>query len=111
MWFIKKDSGVKWFCIFTRKNDLLSWFGYVRVNYHFPFGNPFQFFFRSSFNKFADSDKSYTVENNEVSSANNLAYDSKFSGGSLMYIKKTVVLILTLEEHRLVLFPIWNVGH
>ena len=44
---------------------------------------------RSSFNKFADSDKLYTVENNEVSSANNLADDSKFSGRSLMYIKKS----------------------
>ena len=46
-------------------------------------------FLRSSFNKFADSDKSYTVEYNEVSSANNLADDSKFSGRSLMYIKKS----------------------
>ena len=46
-------------------------------------------FLRSSFNKSADSDKLYTVENNEVSSANNLTYDSKFSGRSLMYIKKS----------------------
>ena len=29
----------------------------------------------------------YIVENNEVSSANNLADDSKFSGRSLMYVK------------------------
>ena len=48
-------------------------------------------FLRSSFNKFADSDKLYTVENNEVSSANNLADDSKFSGRSLMCIKKSDV--------------------
>ena len=34
-------------------------------------------FLRSSFNKFAHFDKSYTIENNEVSSANNLADDSK----------------------------------
>ena len=46
-------------------------------------------FLRSSFNEFADSDKSYTVENNEVSSANNLVDDSKFSGRLLMYIKKS----------------------
>ena len=46
-------------------------------------------FLRSSFNKFADSDKLYTVENNEVSSADNLADDSKFSGRSLIYIKKS----------------------
>ena len=46
-------------------------------------------FLRSSFNKFADSDKLYTAENNEVSSANNLADNSNFSGRSLMYIKKS----------------------
>ena len=46
-------------------------------------------FLRSPFNKFADYDKSYTVENKGVSLANNLADDSKFSGISLMYIKKT----------------------
>ena len=46
-------------------------------------------FLRSSFNKFADSDKLYTVENNEVSSANNLADDYTFSRRSLMYIKKS----------------------
>ena len=46
-------------------------------------------FLRSSFNKFADSDKSYTVEYHEVSLANNLADDSKFSGRSLMYMKKS----------------------
>ena len=46
----------------------------------------FNIFLRSSFNKFADS---YTVENNEVSSANYIDDDSKFSGRSLMYIKKT----------------------
>ena len=47
------------------------------------------FFLRSSFNKFANFDKSYTVENNKVSSASNLAGDSKFLGRSLMYIKKS----------------------
>ena len=41
-------------------------------------------FLRFSFNKFADSVALYTVENNEVSSANNFAYDFKFSGRSLM---------------------------
>ena len=45
----------------------------------------FNIFLRSSFNKFADS---YTVENNEVLSVNHVD-DSKFSGRSLMYIKKT----------------------
>ena len=45
--------------------------------------------FLRSFNKFEDSDKSHTVENNEVSSANTLADDSKFSGTSLMYIKES----------------------
>ena len=40
-------------------------------------------FLRFSFNKFADSVALYTVENNEVSSANNFA-DFKFSGRSLM---------------------------
>ena len=44
-------------------------------------------FSRSSFNKFADSDESCTVESSEVSSANNLADESKFSGRS--YIKKS----------------------
>ena len=46
-------------------------------------------FLRSSFNKFADSVALYTVENNEVSSANNFADDFKFSGRSLMQIKKS----------------------
>ena len=46
-------------------------------------------FLRSSFNKFTDSDKLYTIENNEVSLANSLADDSKFSGGSLMYNKSS----------------------
>ena len=41
-------------------------------------------FLRSSFNKFEDSIALYTVENNEVSSANNFAGDFKFSGRSLM---------------------------
>ena len=46
-------------------------------------------FLRSSFNKFADSVALYTVENNEVSSANNFADDFKFSERSLMQIKKS----------------------
>ena len=46
-------------------------------------------FLRSSFNEFADSDKSYNVEYNEVSSASNLADDSKFSRRPLMYMKKS----------------------
>ena len=46
-------------------------------------------FLRSSFDKFADPDESYTVENKEVSSANNLADDFKFLGRSLMHIKKS----------------------
>ena len=45
--------------------------------------------FLKSFNKFEDSGKSHTVENNEVSSANILADDSKFSGTLLMYIKES----------------------
>ena len=39
------------------------------------------YFLRSAFNKFADFDKSHTVEN--------LADNSKFSGRSSMYIKKS----------------------
>ena len=46
-------------------------------------------FSRSLFNKFADSDKLHTVENNEVSSSNNLADHSEFLGRSLMHIKKS----------------------
>ena len=46
-------------------------------------------FLRSSFSKFKDSDKSHAVKNNKASPAINLADDSKFSGRSLMYIKKT----------------------
>ena len=42
-------------------------------------------FLRSSFRKFEDS---YTVENNEISPANNFVDDSKFHLISLMYIKK-----------------------
>ena len=41
----------------------------------------FDIFLRSAFNKFADFDKSHTVEN--------LADNSKFSGRSSMYIKKS----------------------
>ena len=67
----------------------MSLFGYIRVKHHFPIESPSWYFLRSSFNKFAYSDKSHTVENNEVSSANNLADDSKFCGRSLMYIKKS----------------------
>ena len=87
--FIKKDNVVICFCIFTRKNDFLSLFGSIRVKYYFSFESSFWCILRSSFNKFADSDKSHTVENNEVSSANNLTDDSKFPGRLLMYIKKS----------------------
>ena len=87
--FIEKDNVVICFCIFTRKNDFLSLFGSIRGKYYFSFESSFWYIFRSSFNKFADSDKSHNVENNEVSSANNLADDSKFSGRSMMYIKKS----------------------
>ena len=44
---------------------------------------------RSPLNKFADSVKSHTVENDELPSTNNIAEDSKFSERSLIYIKKS----------------------
>ena len=88
-YFIKKDYGVICFCILREKITSLACLVMSGLNNIFHLKAHSNIFLRSSFNKFLDSDKLHTVENNEVSSANNLADDSKFSERSLMYIKKS----------------------
>ena len=66
------------------------------------------FFLISLSNKFSDWDKSYTVENKEVLSANNLTDVSK---DYLCILRKEVILMMTLNKDHMVLVPIWDVGH
>lgn len=66
------------------------------------------FFLISLSNKFSDWDKSYTVENKEVLSANNLTDVSK---DYLCILRKEVILMMTLNKDHIVLVPIWDVGH
>ena len=66
------------------------------------------FFLISLSNKFSDWDKSYTVENKEVLSANNLTDVSKYY---LCILRKEVILMMTLNKDHIVLVPIWDVGH
>ena len=47
-----------------------------------------------------DFDKSRTVEKIDVSSANNLVRETRFSGRSLMYIKKGGDQEQSLVEHQ-----------
>ena len=66
------------------------------------------FFLISLSNKFSDWDKSYTVENKEVLSANNLTDVSK---DYLCILRKEVILMMTLNKDHMVLAPIGDVGH
>ena len=66
------------------------------------------FFLISLSNKLSDWDKSYTVENKEVLSANNLTDVSK---DYLCILRKEVILMMTLNKDHMVLVPIWDVGH
>ena len=92
----------------SAKNDLLSLLCRVRVEAHFPLESPFVISFRSLLRLLAVLSDTLTVENKDVSSANNLGMHWRLSDKSLMYTRNkswpnidpggTPALILAQDE-------------
>ena len=105
---IEKYFRMNFLCSLSTKNDLLSLLFRVSVEAHFSLEGPFFISFRSLFRLLAVLLGTLTVDDRDVSSANNLRLHWTLSDKSLMYFRNrggpniepwgTPALILTQDE-------------
>ena len=84
---------LKWridqFLELARKENFLSLFTGIRVETHFLLKSLTVYLFKSSFKFCTDDCILRITEKSDVSSANNIEFETKFSGKSFIYIKKS----------------------
>ena len=72
---------------FARRNQFLCLFSKIRIKVHYPLECPFTYFFKSLFRSIFEAATFLTTVKSEVSSANNLEFEAKFSDKSMIQIK------------------------